>query len=427
MYPSKALPYVFFGLQGFSMLGSRMTSIAIGLKLFHETGQSTPLLLLALFNELPLLFLGGWIGIAADRWKRKTAIIAGDTGQAVCTLLLVICLMNIHSTLWPVYVIAAVQGFFVALQSTATSAMIPLMVRDEELDRINAMKELLFPLAGVIAPSLTGLLYEPYGISIILAADLFTFLIGTGVVAFLPLPEMKHEERPLEKIRIWNDAIQGFRFLWQNKPLLYLLLYFGWWNFILNGPLELAIPFFLQRTGSSDALTLLLGAMNAGALAGAAAAVWWGHFRYKIRFIFSGSILTSLMFVLLGTSTHVIVLGAAVFLLMLPLAMTGALFYSILQRKTPLSLQGRVFAAYGQLCALMAPMSFLITGPMADQWLERFLLGTKLSPWLTWIIGSENATSIGLIFIVSGLLLLLGTMWTLLSRQVRRLDSDIDL
>lgn len=426
MYPSKAIPYVFFGLQGFSMLGSRMTSIAIGLKLFHETGQSTPLLLLALFNELPLLFLGGWIGIAADRWKRKTAIIAGDTGQAVCTLLLVICLINIPSTLWPVYGIAAVQGLFVALQSSATSAIIPLMVRDEELDRMNALKELLFPLAGVIAPSLTGVLYEPYGISIILTVDLLTFLVGTGVVTLLPMPEMKHEERQLEKPRMWNDSVQGFRFLWTNKPLLHLLLYFGWWNFVLNGPLELAIPFFLQRTGSGN-LTFLLGAMNAGALAGAAAAVWWGHFPHKIRFIFAGSILTALMFVMLGTSRHVIMLGAAVFLLMLPLAMTGALFYSILQRKTPLSLQGRVFAAYGQLCAVTAPLSFLITGPLADQWLETLFPEAKLPPWLRCFIGSGDATWIGVIFVVSGILLLLGAMWTLSSRQVRRLDSDIDL
>ncbi|OZB98923.1 MFS transporter [Paenibacillus sp. XY044] len=426
MYPSKSLPYVFFGLQGLSMLGSRMTSIAIGLKLFHETGQSSPLLLLSLFNELPLLFLGGLIGIAADRWKRKTAIIAGDTGQAVCTLLLVVCLVNEHFILLPIYGIAAVQGLYMALQSSATSAMIPLMVRDEELDRVNAMRELLFPLAGVIAPSLTGVLYESYGLSIILTVDLLTFLVGTGAIALLPLPEMKQEKKQGEESRIWGDAVQGFRFLWAHKPLLYLLLYFGWWNFVLNGPLELAIPYFLQRTGSGGSTTILLGAMNAGALAGAAAAVWWGHFRHKIRFIFAGSILTSLMFVLLGTSRQTVMLGAAAFLLMLPLAMTGALFFSILQRKTPLALQGRVFAAYGQLCAVTAPMSFLVTGPLADQWLETLLPEAKLSPLLKWIIGTGDGAWIGFIFVVSGLLLLLGAMWTLSSRKVRRLDTDID-
>ncbi|UUZ95043.1 MFS transporter [Paenibacillus sp. P25] len=184
MCRSNKLPYLFFSLQGISLMGSRMTSIAVGIKLFHETGQATPLLLLSLFNEPPLLFFGTWIGIAADRWKRKTAILAGDTGQMLCTALLVLCLNSENPVLWPIYGIAAVQGMFMALQSAATATMIPLMVREEELDRMNALKELLFPLAGVIAPSMTGMLYEPYGMTGILFVDILTFLIGTGLSPF---------------------------------------------------------------------------------------------------------------------------------------------------------------------------------------------------------------------------------------------------
>ncbi|UUZ78854.1 hypothetical protein LJK88_26630 [Paenibacillus sp. P26] len=115
-----------------------------------------------------------------------------------------------------------------------------------------------------------------------------------------------------------KKPFKAYRFVWKQKPLLYLFLYFGWWNFVLNGPLELAIPYFLQRTGSTDTASILLGAMNAGALTGAAAAVWQGHFRYKIRFIFAGSVLTSVMFILLGTGRHTWIMGAAMFLLMLP-------------------------------------------------------------------------------------------------------------
>ncbi len=414
MTRSRKLPYYFLGLQGLSLMGSRMTSIAVGIKLFHDTGHATPLLLLAFFNELPLFFFGNWIGMAADRWKRKTAILVGDTGQMACTALLVGCLVGDIRSLWPLYAIAAVQGLFMALQSLATSALPPLMAQDKDLDRINSLKELLFPLAGVIAPSVAGMLYETSGISGILAADLVTFLLGTGGIAILALPEIKRNEERQERNGLWTEAVQGYRFLWKQKPLLYLFLFFGWWNFILNGPLELAIPYFLQRTGSTDAMSWLLAVMNAGALVGAAAAVWWGHFRYKIRFIFAGSILTSLMFIVLGTSRQVGMMGAALFLLMLPLAMTGALFNSILQRKTPLALQGRVFAAYGQLCAFLAPLSFLVTGPLADLWMEK--------PWL----GNDAGSRIGFLFAASGFLLLTGALWTLSSYKVRRLDAEME-
>lgn len=105
--------------------------------------------------------------------------------------------------------------------------------------------------------------------------------------------------------------------------------------------------------------------------------------------------------------------------------MTGALFHSILQRSTPLALQGRVFAAYGQLCAVMAPLSFLVTGPLADRWLEAPLPVAK-QPWLLALIGDGAGAWISFIFVVSGVLLLAGVLWTLSSRKVRQLDAEIE-
>ncbi|MBD0381972.1 MFS transporter [Paenibacillus sedimenti] len=422
MRPSKKVLYRLLSLQGISMLGSRLSSIAVGIWFVKETGTVTPLLLIALFTELPLLFFGAWIGLAVDRWRRKTAIIIGDTGQAVCTALLAFSLLSGYFELWHTYAVAAMQGLFMAMQSSSTAAVMPLMVHDEELDRVNAVKELLFPLAGVIAPLLAGTLYELVGLAGIVMIDIGTFFICVGVTLFLPLPEINH--RPVERVvNVFIEAIQGYRFIWKNKPILYLMLYFAWWNFILNGPLELAIPFFLYRTGSDSAMSWLLGVMNAGALSGAAAAVWWGHFRHKITFIIAGSLLTSTMFIVVGASRLLWVTAAALFLLMLPLAMTVALFSSLLQRKTPLSMQGRVFAAYSQLSAVSAPLSFLLTGPIIDHWLEPAMQSGRWK-WLTVLTGQGAGSGIGLLFIGCGLLLMIGAVWAFSSSCVRHMETS---
>lgn len=63
MIESKKIIYWFLGLQGFSLIGSRITAIAVGIWLMKETGKVTPLLLVSLFNELPILFFGTWIGL----------------------------------------------------------------------------------------------------------------------------------------------------------------------------------------------------------------------------------------------------------------------------------------------------------------------------------------------------------------------------
>jgi DHA3 family macrolide efflux protein-like MFS transporter len=414
--------YQFLALQGLSMLGSRLTSIALGIWIVKETGNVTPLLLISLFNEVPLLIFGTWIGLFVDRWKRKTAIIVGDSGQALCTLILVLSLLTGNFELWQIYVIVAVQGLFMAIQGAAASAVMPMMAAAHELDRANSMKELLFPLAGIVAPFLAGMLYAPIGLAGIVLLDLVTFGVCITVCALLPLPELLKEEQQEEQVgSFWTDACQGYVFLWRQKSLLYLVFYFAWWNFILNGPLELAVPYFLLRTGSDSVMSWLLAVMNAGALVGAAAAVWWGEFRRKLTFIFASSILTASMFIVVGLSDDLWMMAIFLFLLMLPLAMTGALFSSLLQLRTPLSMQGRVFTAYGQLAALTAPLSFLVTGPLVDRWLEPSMTNGSWPSLNAWV-GEEAGSGISLLFVICGLLLAVGVLWTLSSRSVRHLS-----
>lgn len=420
----KKIVYLFFIIQGLSVIGSRITAVGVGIWLVAETGHVTPLLLISLFNELPLLVFGTWIGLAVDRWRRKTAIIIGDTGQALCVLLLVISLTSGYFELWHIYILVALQGLCMALQGSATSAILPMMVKDEDLDRVNAMKELLFPLASVIAPFLAGMLYVVIGLNGILLIDILTFCICTGIMLFLPLPEMDNEKLQRENERLWEEAIKGYQFLWKNKPLLYLVLYFAWWNFILNGPLELAVPYFLFITGSESIMSILLAIMNAGALLGAIATLWWGHFNHKIHLIFISSFLTSSMFLIVGLSQNVWVMSISLFLLMLPLAMTGALFSSLLQRKTPLALQGRVFTAFGQLSAIAAPLSFIVTGPMVDHWLEPAMRKEQW-PWANLIFGHNQGSGISLLFVVCGFLLMSGAVWTLSSSKVRNIEKGI--
>lgn len=184
------------------------------------------------------------------------------------------------------------------------------------------------------------------------------------------------------------------------------------------------MPYFLLKAGSESGMSILLGIMNAGALTGAAAAVWWGHFRNKINFIFAGSLLTSTMFIVVGVSPQIWVMAIAIFLLMLPLAMTGSLFSSLLQRKVPLSIQGRVFTAHAQLSAVTAPLSFLITGPLVDRWLEPNMQHGKWN-WLNYLVGQDPGAGMSLLFVICGFLLLMGVIWTYSSANVRQIETKI--
>jgi MFS family permease len=76
--------------QTFSILGSQMSSLAVGIKVFNDTNQATPLALVAVFGAVPRLVSANIAGLLADRWNRKKVMILSDVGQAVATLFLLI-------------------------------------------------------------------------------------------------------------------------------------------------------------------------------------------------------------------------------------------------------------------------------------------------------------------------------------------------
>jgi hypothetical protein len=216
----------------------------------------------------------------------------------------------------------------------------------------------------------------------------------------------------------------GLRFVLQRRPLLGLVLYLTFINFLLNGPLELAIPYFIALTGSEAQMGVGLGLMSLGALAGGALVAVIGGYRPRLRLLLAGSLLNGLMFLVFGTARSLPLLGLSIFLLMVPLPANNALFRSILQVKTPPDLQGRVFAVEQQLALLGSTTSFLLTGPLVDRWLQPAIASPGwgwLAPWL----GQGPGAAIGLVLVATGVLILAATLAALSWPALRRLEADL--
>lgn len=113
-----------------------MTAVAIGIWIFNETGQTTPLLLTSFFTELPGMLGGSLAGVLVDRWNRKWVLILADAGQGIGSLLLLLSFQSGAFQLWHLYVVAFLQGSFSTLQGPAESATITDYDLDFHLGRL---------------------------------------------------------------------------------------------------------------------------------------------------------------------------------------------------------------------------------------------------------------------------------------------------
>ena len=69
-----------------SIIGSGLTSFALGVWIFEQTDQATPFALVVLCGALPRILLAPIAGSLADRWNRRWLMILADVGSALVTL-----------------------------------------------------------------------------------------------------------------------------------------------------------------------------------------------------------------------------------------------------------------------------------------------------------------------------------------------------
>ena len=404
--------YTLILTQIFSLIGSRMTGVAIGIKIFADTGDVAPLLIAEFFAEIPQTLGSSLTGILADRFDRRLVMVVGDAGQALGTALLFISFLSGQFQLWHLYGVMLIQGIFYTIQTPASQAAITMLVPETQRDRANGIREIGFPLAGVIAPMLAGFLYTVIDVTGVMLIDLVTFFVAIIVIFSLHIPRPAQSAEDQETAGVlWRETLAGWRFLWQRQALFALATYIAFVWFLINGPLGLATPYIITITGSEATLGVLLGAMNFGAFAGASALALAGKVRHRVPIILGAFLLHGTMVVLWGIARHPLLIGLTMIVMMAPLPVIGALFATILQNKTPPDMQGRVFGANNQMGVLLTPLSFLITAALVDNVLEP--------------AAAHPGDGMSLVLIAVGLTIVITALAVATRPAIRALETDL--
>lgn len=409
--------------QTLSLLGSRISGLAIGIWVFQQTGDATPLALVAFFSMMPQIVLSSIAGVLADRWDRRYVMAISDFGQGIGTLILLVLFAAGLLQLWQLYLIAFLQALFGVFQQPAFSASITMLVPDEQRDRANTIQQLTGPTAGILAPMIAGFVFASVGVTGAILIDLVTFLIAVAVVLSIKIPHpRKTEEGAALSGSMWLELSGGFRYLWQRPTVFRMVMCLMLMNFLFGGVAVLFTPYLLARTGSETAYGVIMGLFNAGGLVGGILFSIWGGTRPRMNTILPGAILMGIFFALVGVMQTPVTLAVICFLCFLPNPMVNALFMSIMQAKVPPDLQGRVFAVIGQLAMLIMPIGYLIFAPLADNFFEPLV---ATSAWASFapFFGTGAGSGMGLMFFTAGVAATLLSVGMFIYTPFRTIES----
>ncbi len=417
--------YTLILTQTLSLIGSHMSSLALSIYVYNQTGDVTPLALVSVFAMLPQVIAAAFAGVLADRWDRRYVMMIADAGQAVGTVILLVVFLSGSFQLWHLYVVTLIKAVFAVFQTPAFTASVTMLIPDEQRTRANAIMELTGPAAGVVAPAITGALYAIIGLSGIIAFDLITFVIAAVVVLLvhIPRPEQTEAGRKMQG-SVFKEAFGGLRYLLDRRSLLGLTLHISLVNFLFSAVSVLLTPYLLARTGSEAAMGTILGVLNLGMIAGGITIGVWGGTKVRMHTIMIGILTAGAFMILTGTAQSALFLGLALFLMAVPLPMINASAMSLLQAKVAPDVQGRVFAVLTQISMFLMPVGYLLVGPLADQLFEPAVTAPGWERFAP-LVGSEPGAGMGLIMVISGVVLVIVTALVYAVPAIRRLEQTL--
>jgi MFS transporter, DHA3 family, macrolide efflux protein len=411
-----------------SILGSGMTSFALGVWIFRETGSATPFALTVLFFSLPRILLMPLAGMLADRLNRRWLMILSDTGSAVVTLLVVLLVSTGRLEIWHIYLTATLNSIFSAFQEPAYRASVIMLVPKQHLARASGMMNASDAIQLLLSPLLAGVLFGIIGLGGIIMIDFATFFFAVGALLLVRIPQPKlMAEETKQKASLRRDTAFAWRYLTARPGLFWMVWYFALVNFLLNVSAVLIGPLVLSHADASQ-LGLVQVAGGFGMLAGSITIGAWGGPRRRIRGVVGFIALAALGMALAGLRESFLVTAAGMFLLLFSIPIASGCSMAITQSKIEPSVQGRVMAMRGMISQSMMPLAFVLAGPLADRVFGPLMLAggsTLASGPLGLLLGTGPGRGIGLMFLLSGGILVLVSALAWSNVHIRRVEDQL--
>ena len=258
---------LFFGGQAVSQIGNWMTLVAQTLLVLKLTGSGFAVGLLTAFQFAPVLFLGPWAGLVADRSdKRKLLMIVQAVAMAQSFALAALAFSG-SPPVAAIFAVAMIGGVTTAFDNPARRAFVVEMVDDDSVQNAVSLNSALMTGSRVIGPALAGLLITTVGYGWCFALDGVSYL-AVLLAYFLMRPADLRTPIPTERakgqVRAGLHYVRTVRDLWVPLVMMAVIGTFAF-NF------QVVLPLFVTRSlgGTDRTFTYLLSVISLGSLLGA--------------------------------------------------------------------------------------------------------------------------------------------------------------
>jgi MFS family permease len=311
-------------------------------------------------------------GVVADRVPQKLIVMSVATAEVVCYTVITVLSLTEVTRLWHLAVVALCLGVGMAFYYAAYSAWLPAVVPESDLQAVNGFEGMVRPLvAEAIGPGVAGVvvgLTNP-GTATLIAA----VVAGAGVLVQTGLPRtaVRRDLSAADQNAVrgaWADMREGVTYMLRTPWLLATLLFASLMVLVTMGPFEVLIPFVVKdRLGGTAAdHALVLAAFGVGGALGSLVMASIPMPRRYLTWMNLTWGVACLPLVVMGVAGAIWVVVVAAFVLGALFSAPMVIWGTLLQRRVPPDLLGRIASLDFFVSISLMPISMALAGPVSD-------------------------------------------------------------
>lgn len=346
-------PRLYAGLTT-SMFGDSAMLLVLSMWVKTLTGSNAQAGLTFFFMAVPAL-AAPLMGVGIDRVRRKPLLVWGHVASGLLVLPLV--LVRGAGQVWIIWAVAVVYGACFIVLPAALNGLLKELMPEEMLVDANASLQTTKESFRLFGPLIGALLFTWLGGWAVAVLDAASFLVAAVVIAGLAV----HEERPVvEESHFWSRMTAGIRHLAADQVLRHVLVGVGL-AILVMGFTESAIYALLDAFDKPVTfVSVIVSVQGVGAVAGglASSAVVKRIGEAAACALGLAAIVVG---ILVMAATHhftVVCLAAAILGAAIPVVIVALM--TLVQRRTPQAVMGRVSAAVEVVMSLPQAVSLAV-------------------------------------------------------------------
>jgi DHA3 family tetracycline resistance protein-like MFS transporter len=368
--------------QAVSLLGDGIYLVAIAWLVYDLSNAPGALAAVGVAWTLPQVAALLLAGVLTDRVERRLLLVTADLLRLVAIGTLAVLSLSGDTALWHVFALVVFYGLGEALFQPAFTAIVPSVVPRRELLQANALRELMEPIGMRFAgPALGGLLIGIADVGTALAVDAGTFAVSAVAVSMIHRrpPEPKEEGGSFKR-----ELRDGFAYV-RSQPWLWATLVGASLALLASfGPVEVLLPYIIRNDlgGDADTFGTVLAAGGIGSIAAAAVISRTGPPRRHVTFMYVCWALSTAVIVPLAFASAAWQMCVISFISFGGATAGMVVWNTLMHTRVPPEMLGRVSSLDWFVSIGLVPLSFAVTGPMAE------LIGAKATLVAAGVLGS---------------------------------------